>query len=526
MKIDGDRWCCDLCPFCVLRDYRLYLSKIYFKFYYFVRNLPFLKSSYAFHDLILKERKRRRIHKILIKMKLQEIFETVFLVESCYLILLRCILCISMDLIDNFSHDLENCFHTLKNWTKNRLLISAILVRSTCSVIGYILLILSCYFYIQNKMSTLSPPPKKDLSRAKYENMKFSKRLRNRYRWIVKLNTTNNTVPELILMKISYVFNKICTHVNAVPSLLDVIAKSEMAVLLIPVQNSGLCVDITEGLEGNTFQCLCPFGYKGEVCQESFDPCDSSPCLNNGSCKTKGSSYECICPEHYSGTSCQNEPDPCSSNPCVHGICRSTHQHYQCYCYPGFGGGNCEFEYDECDSNPCINGGICEDSIAGYSCHCPPGFTGNHCQIHGDLCASDPCSKNQICVSRGDHFTCSCPDGFTGNNCEMNYDPCEPSPCENGGSCWLKYGSFYCACKPGFAGQKCEEDILLPTIHPTYSFSEDEEDPIPDITRIEVESAIKTLKIEKSAGEDGISSTLMKKDGSIMAAELAQLFTN
>ncbi|KAG1680490.1 Protein crumbs 1 [Nymphon striatum] len=192
----------------------------------------------------------------------------------------------------------------------------------------------------------------------------------------------------------------------------------------------------------------------------------------------------------------------------------------------GFGGGNCEFEYDECDSNPCINGGICEDSIAGYSCHCPPGFTGNHCQIHGDLCASDPCSKNQICVSRGDHFTCSCPDGFTGNNCEMNYDPCEPSPCENGGSCWLKYGSFYCACKPGFAGQKCEEDILLPTIHPTYSFSEDEEDPIPDITRIEVESAIKTLKIEKSAGEDGISSTLMKKDGSIMAAELAQLFTN
>ncbi|KAG1696482.1 Proprotein convertase subtilisin/kexin type 7 [Nymphon striatum] len=63
-------------------------------------------------------------------------------------------------------------------------------------------------------------------------------------------------------------------------------------------------------------------------------------------------------------------------------------------------------------------------------------------------------------------------------------------------------------------------------IHPTYSFSEDEEDPIPDITRIEVESAIKTLKSGKSAGEDGISSTLIKKGGSLMAIQLAQLFTN
>ncbi|KAG1663268.1 Stomatin-2 [Nymphon striatum] len=55
---------------------------------------------------------------------------------------------------------------------------------------------------------------------------------------------------------------------------------------------------------------------------------------------------------------------------------------------------------------------------------------------------------------------------------------------------------------------------------------EDEEDPIPDITRIEVESAIKTLKSGKAAGEDGISSTLVKKGGSLIATQLAQLFTN
>ncbi|KAG1664107.1 putative uncharacterized transposon-derived protein F52C9.6 [Nymphon striatum] len=55
---------------------------------------------------------------------------------------------------------------------------------------------------------------------------------------------------------------------------------------------------------------------------------------------------------------------------------------------------------------------------------------------------------------------------------------------------------------------------------------EDEEDPIPDITRIEVESAIKTLKSGKAAGEDGMSSTLVKKGGSLIATQLAQLFTN
>ncbi|KAG1711237.1 hypothetical protein GQR58_002521 [Nymphon striatum] len=45
-------------------------------------------------------------------------------------------------------------------------------------------------------------------------------------------------------------------------------------------------------------------------------------------------------------------------------------------------------------------------------------------------------------------------------------------------------------------------------IQPTYSFPEDEEEPIPNITRIEVESAIKTLKIGRAAEEDGISSNL------------------
>ncbi|KAG1664679.1 hypothetical protein GQR58_019725 [Nymphon striatum] len=49
-------------------------------------------------------------------------------------------------------------------------------------------------------------------------------------------------------------------------------------------------------------------------------------------------------------------------------------------------------------------------------------------------------------------------------------------------------------------------------IQPTYSFTEEEEDPIPNITRIELESVIMTLKIGRAAGEDGISYTLRKKN--------------
>ncbi|KAG1664684.1 hypothetical protein GQR58_019725 [Nymphon striatum] len=42
--------------------------------------------------------------------------------------------------------------------------------------------------------------------------------------------------------------------------------------------------------------------------------------------------------------------------------------------------------------------------------------------------------------------------------------------------------------------------------------TEEEEDPIPNITRIELESVIMTLKIGRAAGEDGISYTLRKKN--------------
>ncbi|KAG1674869.1 Contactin-associated protein-like 3B [Nymphon striatum] len=66
-------------------------------------------------------------------------------------------------------------------------------------------------------------------------------------------------------------------------------------------------------------------------------------------------------------------------------------------------------------------------------------------------------------------------------------------------------------------------------IQPTYSFSEDEEDPIPDITRIEVESAIKTLKCGKAAGEDGISSTLIQlylSNLSSLASNLSPIIDN
>ena len=88
--------------------------------------------------------------------------------------------------------------------------------------------------------------------------------------------------------------------------------------------------------------------------------CDSSPCVNNASCKDRINGYECVC-------------------------------------QPGFSGSNCETDVDECASAPCLNGGVCVDSVGNHTCKCPAGFSGDRCQIDVDECADNPCVHAVTC---------------------------------------------------------------------------------------------------------------------------------
>ncbi|XP_062545625.1 uncharacterized protein LOC134212102 [Armigeres subalbatus] len=232
-----------------------------------------------------------------------------------------------------------------------------------------------------------------------------------------------------------------------------------------PCTNNGICVDLSQGHEGNAYQCLCPYGYTGKNCQFESDPCNPSQCLNGGTCVGNSTHFRCDCTSGYTGPLCQHNLNECESSPCVHGICVDQEDGFRCFCQPGFSGELCNFEYNECESNPCINGGQCIDNIGGFSCKCTRGYTGKRCHIKVDFCANDPCPDGHRCIDHGDDFTCECPGGRNGPDCnQVPRTLCNVNPCANGGTCWTTEESFYCACRPGFTGKMCEENFVIDSV--------------------------------------------------------------
>lgn len=83
------------------------------------------------------------------------------------------------------------------------------------------------------------------------------------------------------------------------------------------------------------------FPLTGNLCQVNINECESSPCLNKGTCVDGVASFTCLCELPYSGPTCAEVLTPCSPNPCAnHAACIHTPDYmgYQCKCPPGWQG--------------------------------------------------------------------------------------------------------------------------------------------------------------------------------------------
>ncbi|XP_020802183.1 neurogenic locus notch homolog protein 2-like, partial [Drosophila serrata] len=245
-----------------------------------------------------------------------------------------------------------------------------------------------------------------------------------------------------------------------------------------PCTNNGICVDLSQGHEGNSYQCLCPYGYAGKNCQYESDPCNPAECMNGGSCVGNSTHFRCDCTPGFTGPLCQHSLNECESSPCVHGICVDQEDGFRCFCQPGFAGELCNFEYNECESNPCQNGGECIDHIGSYECRCTKGYSGNRCQIKVDFCANKPCPEGHRCIDHGNDFSCECPGGRNGPDCNQMprtyFQQCNVNPCTHGGTCWSSGDSFYCACRPGYTGTMCEDEFVVETVVSSSEFIVDD----------------------------------------------------
>ncbi|XP_029466034.1 slit homolog 1 protein [Rhinatrema bivittatum] len=206
------------------------------------------------------------------------------------------------------------------------------------------------------------------------------------------------------------------------------------------------------------FECQGPPGLS---VQAKCNPCLSSPCQNQATCRNDPTEfYKCICPEGYKGRDCEVPLNACSSNPCENGgTCHAELQTgFRCLCAEGFEGPTCRINKDDCKDNDCENGGTCVDGLNNYTCICTAYYTGEYCKQLVDFCSLErnPCQHDSKCVVTTEGPKCECAPGFMGDNCSINLDECRDHRCQNNGHCVDEVNGYSCLCTEGYSGQLCE----------------------------------------------------------------------
>ncbi|KAG9344704.1 hypothetical protein JZ751_010390 [Albula glossodonta] len=206
-----------------------------------------------------------------------------------------------------------------------------------------------------------------------------------------------------------------------------------------------------------------------------INDCAASPCRNGGTCIDGVNSFQCMCPGGWEGLLCDLNVNECSRNPCKNGgHCVDLLNDFYCDCTNGWKGKTCHSRENQCDANTCRNGGTCYDQGDAFHCACAPGWEGSTCSTaKTSPCASNPCKNGGTCVGEGDSFTCICKDGWEGLNCGQTTAALPPPPPPpvtsvliaqfpnqyathyNGGICIDGVNWFRCECAPGFAGPDC-----------------------------------------------------------------------
>ncbi|XP_022081143.1 prolow-density lipoprotein receptor-related protein 1-like isoform X3 [Acanthaster planci] len=144
--------------------------------------------------------------------------------------------------------------------------------------------------------------------------------------------------------------------------------------------------------------------------------CDSSPCLNGGTCEDVVNGFVCHCVSGFSGVRCSK--NPCDSSPCLNGgICATSPGGFICHCQAPYEGPTCTL--DPCNSSPCVNGGTCIGSATGFTCRCPARYGGPTCTFV-DGCVAPPMSDHVRLLERdvtvftyGESATFTCDNDYT-----------------------------------------------------------------------------------------------------------------